>query len=109
MQIYTEFGCCADNTTVATGPGGEGCPEYIQQEGSGEEPPEEEEKDKKLCEVKNEETGDMIKIDCASTIAPSPALVATDELDKMMFESDANETGLNITIHCSKTEFGCCP
>uniref|UniRef100_A0A0K0FAQ1 Papilin (inferred by orthology to a D. melanogaster protein) n=1 Tax=Strongyloides venezuelensis TaxID=75913 RepID=A0A0K0FAQ1_STRVS len=110
----TEFGCCNDNVTIATGPNGKGCPEYIEQEASGEEIEKEESKENdigttispddgtsepteepKMCMVKNEETGEEAEVPCASAIS-------------------ANEDGEfplpeNKTIHCSDTEFGCCP
>lgn len=57
----SEFGCCADNITEATGPDAYGCDEYIETTpGSGEEPAEKDE-----CEVTNEETGDVAKILCS--------------------------------------------
>ncbi|KAH7730490.1 thrombospondin [Aphelenchoides avenae] len=102
----SEFGCCADNVTDATGPNRQGCPEYVEpevEEASGEEggeevtagPSEEEQ-----CEVTSEETGETVKIPCASTKEPSLG-------DALLLS--LNDTDENATKHCSKTEFGCCP
>jgi hypothetical protein len=88
--------------TEATGADGLGCPEFV--EGSGEEP--EDATTEKLCEVKNEATGDILQIPCSATIAP--ALVAGDEEVEALLEGD-NVTAENVTVHCSKTKFGCCP
>lgn len=49
----SEFGCCSDNVTEATGAHGKGCPEYEAEEGSGEE--QKEEKEEKPTEKAVEE------------------------------------------------------
>uniref|UniRef100_A0A914QFX4 BPTI/Kunitz inhibitor domain-containing protein n=1 Tax=Panagrolaimus davidi TaxID=227884 RepID=A0A914QFX4_9BILA len=98
----SDFGCCNDNITEATGPNKQGCPEYVEVEGSGEEDktsattesPEE-------CEVTNEKTGETVKIPCAEAAGNA----TVDALDLFL----SNDTDENATIHCSKTEFGCCP
>uniref|UniRef100_A0AC34GKC7 Uncharacterized protein n=1 Tax=Panagrolaimus sp. ES5 TaxID=591445 RepID=A0AC34GKC7_9BILA len=98
----SDFGCCNDNITEATGPNKQGCPEYVEVEGSGEEDkatattesPEE-------CEVTNEATGETVKISCAEAAGNA----TVDALDLFL----SNDTDENATIHCSKTEFGCCP
>ncbi|KAI1722741.1 ADAMTS-like protein 2 [Ditylenchus destructor] len=101
----SDFGCCEDNVTEATGPNGKGCLEYIgSEEGSGEEtiettPSEEETK----CEVTDEKTGEAIQVPCSVTIPPQT-------VEDILGGEDENGTmGQNITKHCSKTEFGCCP
>uniref|UniRef100_A0A915C8V4 Papilin n=1 Tax=Parascaris univalens TaxID=6257 RepID=A0A915C8V4_PARUN len=93
----SEFGCCVDNVTEATGADGQGCPEYVgAEEASGEDMKEKEEED--MCEVKSEETGEVASVECK---VANVTLEAEELLD--------NVTAENITVHCSKTEFGCCP
>ncbi|CAI4225042.1 unnamed protein product [Auanema sp. JU1783] len=105
----TEFGCCGDNVTEATGANLLGCPEFVESvlsasdlkeaetaaegvEGSGDAEPAE-------CQVTNE-NGDEATVDCKAA-----NLTATEDFDLL-----GNETiDGNATIHCSKTEFGCCP
>uniref|UniRef100_A0A7I5EDG0 Papilin n=1 Tax=Haemonchus contortus TaxID=6289 RepID=A0A7I5EDG0_HAECO len=95
----SEFGCCADNYTEATGKGGRGCEEFVEQplnleeasEGSGEEKTGE-------CQVTNE-NGDVAAVDC------SAANATTTDLEGLF----GNGTDTNATMHCSKSEFGCCP
>ncbi|ETN71695.1 hypothetical protein NECAME_19214, partial [Necator americanus] len=99
----SEFGCCADNYTEATGKNSKGCEEFVEsplnldegkeQEGSGDHDAKPTE-----CQVTNEE-GEMATVDCA--VANS---TATDVEDLF-----GNGTDTNVTMHCSKSEFGCCP
>ncbi|PIC23283.1 hypothetical protein B9Z55_017035 [Caenorhabditis nigoni] len=103
----TEFGCCADNVTVATGPNSKGCEEFVESplnleadvaaadavEASGDAPD-------ALCSVTNE-NGEAANVECA-TIAPITALLE----DVFGNETDSAS---NETLHCSKSEFGCCP
>ena len=52
----------------------------------------------RLCEVKSEDTGEVIKVKCS--------LANETVIDEEMF---GNVTVGNVTKHCSKSEFGCCP
>ncbi|GMR58285.1 hypothetical protein PMAYCL1PPCAC_28480, partial [Pristionchus mayeri] len=107
----SEFGCCADNVTEATGANALGCIEYVELEpvvkadmaaeaieGSGDiaeiEPAVKEEM--KECKLTSED-GTEASVDCG---VMAGNLTDVEEGDLM-----GNET----TIHCSKTEFGCCP
>ncbi|PIO53673.1 hypothetical protein TELCIR_24984, partial [Teladorsagia circumcincta] len=65
----SEFGCCADNYTEATGKGGRGCEEFVESplnlEEAGEGSGEEKSGE---CQVKNE-NGDTAMVDCAAANA----------------------------------------
>ncbi|CAJ0561770.1 unnamed protein product, partial [Mesorhabditis spiculigera] len=106
----SEFGCCADNYTEATGANFKGCPEFNETsitvdelaqnimaadelEGSGEGA----DSADGLCTVTNED-GEEAKVDCKTN-----ATLVEDDI----FGNSTD--GGNATIHCSKTEFGCCP
>nr|CAD2169296.1 unnamed protein product [Meloidogyne enterolobii] len=95
----SEFGCCSDNITEKQGKDNQGCPgsEDVEEEGSGEEPMEGEGIKEELCTLESQ-TGERLQIPC-TTIAPS--VVVGDLLKANVSE--------NETINCSKTEFGCCP
>ncbi|PAV70271.1 hypothetical protein WR25_24086 isoform C [Diploscapter pachys] len=121
----SEFGCCADNITDATGPNSKGCEEYVEAplelkkegedkdggkadagsevEGSAEEAKDEE---ARICQKKDEMcpvtsgTGDEAMVAC--NLAQNLTMADDDGLL-------GNETSGNATIHCSKTQFGCCP
>ncbi|KAI6189901.1 hypothetical protein M3Y97_00058300 [Aphelenchoides bicaudatus] len=101
----SEFGCCADNVTEAAGPDFYGCDEYIETTpGSGEEPTETTESaqtEEDECEATNEETGEIAKILCSAINKTS------DFAEALLLGNDTDVE--NQTIHCSKTEFGCCP
>ncbi|KAI6186600.1 hypothetical protein M3Y98_00150400 [Aphelenchoides besseyi] len=112
-----EFGCCLNNITAADGPDGQGCEEYGRlQDGSGEEPLEDEMKsllgeEDDQCEVTNEETGEVVNITCS---AANKTTGADDDIANLLLGDGqgGNETevgGENATVRCSKTEFGCCP
>uniref|UniRef100_A0A1I7XIJ1 ADAM_spacer1 domain-containing protein n=1 Tax=Heterorhabditis bacteriophora TaxID=37862 RepID=A0A1I7XIJ1_HETBA len=100
----SEFGCCADNYTTAIGPNSKGCEEYVEVPLNLEEVPAETEgsgegvTEKAIeCQVTNE-NGDVATVECAA------ANITSDGTDLF-----GNETDTNKTIHCSKSEFGCCP
>uniref|UniRef100_A0A7E4W9T4 Papilin n=1 Tax=Panagrellus redivivus TaxID=6233 RepID=A0A7E4W9T4_PANRE len=107
----SDFGCCADNVTEATGPNGLGCPEYVEPvEGSGEDDvvlslsaaspnATDAEDEPETCEVTNEASGDKVSVPCGLN-------ATVDDLDAFLSNETEPE---NVTIHCSKTEFGCCP
>ncbi|KAK0412851.1 hypothetical protein QR680_006447 [Steinernema hermaphroditum] len=99
----SEFGCCADNVTEATGPNAQGCEEFVPladedvAEASGEEVEaivRKAEGEDEQCQVTNEE-GEVATVSCGTN--------ATEVEDLLEGE------GANVTIHCSKTKFGCCP
>ncbi|VDL77182.1 unnamed protein product [Nippostrongylus brasiliensis] len=95
----SEFGCCADNYTEASGKGGLGCEEYVlaplnleeAPEGSGEEKAGE-------CQVSSD-NGETATVSCLTSN------VTSAEGDDLF----GNATDTNATMHCSKSEFGCCP
>ncbi|KAI6241997.1 hypothetical protein M3Y99_00276400 [Aphelenchoides fujianensis] len=111
----SEFGCCADNFTLATGPNAEGCEEFVEPTGgSGEEPSDEAAEGADAdaeCEVTNEKTGEVAKILCSEANKTANA-GDDDEISNLLLSANGgNDTeagGENDTIHCSKTEFGCC-
>ncbi|GMT09209.1 hypothetical protein PFISCL1PPCAC_506 [Pristionchus fissidentatus] len=107
----SEFGCCADNITEATGANALGCIEYVELEavakadlaveGSGIEAELEpaavkEEEEMKECKLTSE-NGTEASVDCGLMAGGNGTGV--EEGDLMS----------NATLHCSKTEFGCCP
>ncbi|KIH45173.1 thrombospondin type 1 domain protein, partial [Ancylostoma duodenale] len=99
----SEFGCCADNYTEATGKNGMGCEEFVESPLNLEEGKEEEgsgDQDAKSfeCQVTNEQ-GEIATIECAVANA------TTTDVDDLF----GNGTDTNATMHCSKSEFGCCP
>ncbi|KAK6029072.1 Kunitz/Bovine pancreatic trypsin inhibitor domain protein, partial [Ostertagia ostertagi] len=133
----SEFGCCADNYTEATGKGGRGCEEFVESplnleeagEGSGEEVSHVQKSSvitmrlrwaetslhasmvadsifltqmfavkSGECQVKSE-NGETATVDCAAANA------TTTDFDGLF----GNGTDGNGTMHCSKSEFGCCP
>ncbi|KAK6107830.1 Kunitz/Bovine pancreatic trypsin inhibitor domain family protein [Brugia pahangi] len=78
------FGCCNDNVTEAQGIAGEGCAEFIAaMEGSGEESEQSiSSSEEKLCEVINDETGDKALITCGNdTITDNTNITITMLLD----------------------------
>ncbi|VDO17995.1 unnamed protein product, partial [Brugia timori] len=78
------FGCCNDNVTEAQGIAGEGCAEFIAaMEGSGEESEQSiSSSEEKLCEVINDETGDKALIACGNdTITDNTNITITMLLD----------------------------
>ncbi|KAK6026394.1 Kunitz/Bovine pancreatic trypsin inhibitor domain protein, partial [Ostertagia ostertagi] len=85
----SEFGCCADNYTEATGKGGRGCEEFVESplnlEEAGEGSGEEKSGE---CQVKSE-NGETATVDCAAANA------TTTDFDGL-FGS------------CNETEYGCC-
>ncbi|GMS79468.1 hypothetical protein PENTCL1PPCAC_1643 [Pristionchus entomophagus] len=107
----SEFGCCADNVTEATGANAQGCIEYVElepvtkaedimaaEEGSGAEAQVESavKEEMKECKLTSED-GTEASVDCG--------LMSGNGTDVEEGDLMGNET----TIHCSKTEFGCCP
>ncbi|MFH4974442.1 hypothetical protein AB6A40_001151 [Gnathostoma spinigerum] len=100
----SEFGCCSDNVTYAEGANMEGCPDY--ETGSGEDvdvlnATKADEAKIEMCEVSNAETGESATVQCA----PASALNETIEIEDLL----DNITARNESEHCSKSEFGCCP
>ncbi|CAK5065084.1 unnamed protein product [Meloidogyne enterolobii] len=89
----SEFGCCSDNITEKQGKDNQGCPgsENVEEEGSGEEPIEEGGIKEELCTLESQ-TGERLQIPC-TTIAPS--VIVGDLLKANVSE--------NETINCSKT------
>ncbi|TKR89373.1 hypothetical protein L596_013487 [Steinernema carpocapsae] len=98
----SEFGCCVDNVTEATGPNSEGCAEFVEGSGEGVEDLIKEEgakgEEEEQCQVTNEE-GEVATVACATGGNQT-------EIEDLL---EGEETGENVTIHCSKTDFGCCP
>ncbi|CAD6186601.1 unnamed protein product [Caenorhabditis auriculariae] len=104
----SEFGCCADNYTTAAGPNGLGCDEFsetplsllLDAEGSGEAATTEATSSSAiLCNVTSGD-GEEASVECA--IMQGNATLLEGDLF-------GNGTDANGTVHCSKTEFGCCP
>lgn len=54
-----------------------------------------------LCEVMSFETGDSAKIECELAKVANRTLEDIQLMDNVTIE--------NVTLHCSKSEFGCCP
>ncbi|MCP9259675.1 Papilin [Dirofilaria immitis] len=101
------FGCCNDNVTEAQGIAGEGCTEFVgEMEGSGEES-EQSISQEELCEVMNDETGDKVLVACGNGTFSNASII-----ERILFDDDddlfSNITYSNETKHCSKTEFGAC-
>ncbi|EPB74918.1 Kunitz/Bovine pancreatic trypsin inhibitor domain protein [Ancylostoma ceylanicum] len=99
----SEFGCCADNYTEATGKNGMGCEEFVEsplnlEEGKEEEGSGDQDAKPTECQVTNEQ-GEMATVDCAVANA------TVTDVDDLF----GNGTDTNATMHCSKSEFGCCP
>ncbi|OZC05173.1 hypothetical protein X798_07848 [Onchocerca flexuosa] len=103
------FGCCNDNVTEAQSMARKGCPEFTDEiEGSGEESEQSLKSSQEgLCEVMNNETGEKALLACENGTFDNTSII-----EKMLVDDDdlfSNTTYDNETKHCSKTEFGCCP
>ncbi|CAB3397113.1 unnamed protein product [Caenorhabditis bovis] len=111
----TEFGCCADNFTTATGPNAKGCDEFVESplnlaaavaeddvESSGDSPRNllTSDGDNTMCNLTSAD-GDEASVECST-------MASTISSEKSELLGNETADG-NATIHCSKTEFGCCP
>ncbi|KAL3985162.1 Kunitz/Bovine pancreatic trypsin inhibitor domain family protein [Acanthocheilonema viteae] len=106
------FGCCNDNITEAQSISREGCAEFVEIEGSGEESEQfVKSREDELCEVVNDETGEKAMIACGNdTIDNRSGTI--DAIEKLLLDVEDlffNGTYDNETKHCTQTEFGCCP
>uniref|UniRef100_A0A915Q5B9 Papilin n=1 Tax=Setaria digitata TaxID=48799 RepID=A0A915Q5B9_9BILA len=101
------FGCCEDNITEAQGIAKEGCPEFTEQiEGSGEE-------NETISDQSDKQSQEYL-CEVMNDESGEKVLIACKNgtIEKMLLDGGdllANYTYDNETSkHCSKTEFGCC-